>query len=205
MSPIASERIDWDTVKRRLPELQAGLEQADVVGEARLREIRRDRAVRLAARHTNASEQSDSLPLLVVRLGDETYGIELKHVVRVLPQPIVTPLPGAAFPLLGIANLHGEVRSVLNLRRLLGLPDGETNDDGYVLLLRRLGGIVGLQVERLAEVRHFSSPELTAPDDDANNRLLRYVSGVTPDKVIVLDVAALLDSAAAPALVTVPD
>lgn len=199
MSTIETLRIDWEAVKRRMPELQAAMERSNPISEARLHEIRCERAVRLAARQAKSRASTDAVPLIVFRLGNETYGIELKYVARVFPQTIVTPLSDASPTLLGIANLQGEVRSVLDLRRLLHLPETKVADDGYVLLLRGNGGCVGLQVERIDELRHFSPDRLTAPDDDANERCLRFVRGVTPDKVIVLDVGALVDPAAASA------
>lgn len=195
MSEMKTARLDRETVRRRMSELQAAFERSAEVSEARLLEIRHERAVRLASRRSDLPAATDVFPVLVFQLGAESYGIELKSIVRIFPQTIVTPLPGASPALLGIANLQGEVRSVLDLRRLSALSVGDAAADGYVLLLRHDGGFVGLYVEQLGGVRHFAPAELTAPDPELNERYLRGVQAVTPDKVIVLDVAALLDTA----------
>lgn len=176
-----------------MPELQASLERSAMTHCARLHEIRRERAARLANREASAIVTADTLRLFVFKLGDELYGVELNHVARVFMQPVITPLPGAPTALLGIVNLQGEVRSVLDLRRLLSLPDGGANADGYVLLLRHNGGLVGLRVEQLDEVRHIARSEVLLLDPNAHDRFTRFAQCITNDKVVILDTAALLD------------
>jgi purine-binding chemotaxis protein CheW len=193
MTAATTNRIDWASLRRQLPEMQSALERSATIGDSQLCEIRRARAERLAAGRPSARSATDVLSIFVFKLGEESYGVELRHVVRVFPQTNVTPVPGGATALLGIANLQGEVRSVLDLRRLLSLPDGGSEADGYVLLLRRAGGMVGLRVEQLSEVRHVARAEVTAADSNSDELVTRHARGMTLDKVILLDVEALLE------------
>lgn len=58
---------------------------------------------------------------IVLPLGSVRYGIELTDVREVVPDPLLTPVPGAPPAVLGVANLRGEVVPVLDTAALLGL------------------------------------------------------------------------------------
>lgn len=194
MNTTTTKRIDWEAIKQRMPELQATLMRPSTLDATLMNEIRRERAARLANPPTEMLSATDALSVVVFKIGDESYAVELKHVTRVLFQPAVTPVPGASNVLLGIANMQGEPRSVLDLRRLLSLPEGPVDPRGYVLLLRRACGLVGLRVDQLCDVRHVGCSEFITPEIGADDRLHRSVRGVTPDKVMLLDLDALLET-----------
>jgi purine-binding chemotaxis protein CheW len=59
---------------------------------------------------------------IVLPIGEDRYGIELTDVREVVPEPLLTPVPGAPAAVLGVVNLRGEVVPVLDTARLLGLP-----------------------------------------------------------------------------------
>jgi purine-binding chemotaxis protein CheW len=59
---------------------------------------------------------------IVLPIGEDRYGIELTDVREVVPEPRLTPVPGAPPAVLGVVNLRGEVVPVLDTAQLLGLP-----------------------------------------------------------------------------------
>jgi purine-binding chemotaxis protein CheW len=61
---------------------------------------------------------------LLLPLHDDLYALELTAVREVVPEPEVTPLPGAPACLLGIFNLRGEVVPLFDTAWLLGLEPG---------------------------------------------------------------------------------
>jgi len=177
--------IDWEAVKGRLAASQLALDRALTVDESRLQDIYRRRAVQLAQRRVHAGASTTGLPWLVVTLGAERYGIALRDVVEAIPFARCTPVPGARSELLGVINVRGEVRSVVDLARLLGLPKTEEKRAGYILLLRRQGQEIGLRVEQLEQVRLLSFEEAAGPPSP-------YVKGRS-EGVLLLDTAALLE------------
>ncbi len=58
---------------------------------------------------------------MVLGIGAERYAVELRDVEEVLPPVRATPVPGAAAVFAGVINVHGEIRPVMDLRRLLGM------------------------------------------------------------------------------------
>src|SRR5580658_783747 len=98
----------------------------------------RERAHRLSQRVVSAEAGQDSLPVIVLGLGNERagierYGVDLSDVAEVLPPVRATPVPGAAAAFAGVINVHGEIRPVLDLRRFLGMA-ASPSDDAPVIL-----------------------------------------------------------------------
>jgi purine-binding chemotaxis protein CheW len=184
------EGIDWDDVRRRLAESERALERALDGDPVRLDAAYRRRAERLAARRTEAAPAAEeSVPVLAFGIGAERYGLPLRDLEAVLPFANCTPVPGGVAELLGVTNVRGAVRSVLDLRRLLGLPEGPAGGAGYILLVRHGDQVVGLRVDSLEKAVRVATGSLVA----AAEPLGRYVKGLTPDRVIVLDAGAVLD------------
>ena len=164
----------------------AGLDRERSVIE----EVYRRRARRIAERKHDV-ESAAALPALVFRLGAERYGIELSHLVEILPYRHCTDIPGGPGALLGVINLRGDIRAVADSRRLLGLPEGDGSDKGYIVMVRHESGVVGLKVDSVEGVRDVAADELSATDGDAASRFLK---AITADGVIVIDTRAALSS-----------
>jgi hypothetical protein len=76
---------------------------------------------RLSQASGSRRSRTKRLPVIVLGIGKERYGIDLPDVAEVLPPVRATPVPGAAAVFAGVINVHGEIRPVIDLRRLLGM------------------------------------------------------------------------------------
>ena len=104
--------------------------------------------------------------------GEELYGVSSKKVVEVTASLHVAPLPNAPQWLLGIANLRGEIVSVLNFPALLGKKTSMSPapkikfivlrspafEFGAAFAVDRLNEIVTLQDEKIQSVTDENSP-----------------------------------------------
>ncbi len=82
--------------------------------------ILRERAARLAARRTTADSHVPTVPMLVVRAGEERLGLLATAVRELTRLDGVTPVPGAHPHLLGVINLHNDLVSLINPLGLAG-------------------------------------------------------------------------------------
>ncbi|MBI2504468.1 MAG: purine-binding chemotaxis protein CheW [Candidatus Latescibacteria bacterium] len=181
------KRIDWAEIKNRLK--QGQLAQGLGVDRQKVEAIFRQRAERLATRKALPGAVSGGLSVLTFYLGQECYAIELAELAEVLPFAGCAPLPGAPPELLGVVNLRGEFRPVVDLAVLLGLPVTEA-DAGQVLLLRPLGA--GLRVGRVDQVREISPEELILPGGESAALPTRYVQGLVPGALALLSAEMIL-------------
>jgi purine-binding chemotaxis protein CheW len=180
--------IDWDLVRSRVRSSERALEEALTGSPERIDAAYRLRAVRLAKGQAEHIPHAAGLPVLVFRLGQERYAIEIKEVAEALNLERCTAVPGSSPLFAGVINLRGELRAVLDLARLFELPGSADKDSGFVLLLRRHGQEIGLKVDRIEELREIQPEELSVSAGGKG----KYVMELAPGTLMLLSVDAVL-------------
>lgn len=166
--------------------------EGNEVDERVMDEVYRRRARQLAGRKA-AGTGSKTLAVMVFGLGKERYAIELSELAEVLPYRGCTAVPGALPALIGVINVRGEIRSVVDLRRILELQPGEDTATGYVLMVRQQGRTIGFKVDTIDQVRQIDPAQLvSATDGAAPIPGSRFVKALTADTVILIDTSAAL-------------
>jgi purine-binding chemotaxis protein CheW len=108
---------------------------------------------------TISTDNNISAQLLVFRLGERTYGMELGTVREIIPARSATRLPGAPPYIAGLVNVRGTVVTVFDLgARLGGRPIAPGR--GSVVLVERAGRVVGAKVDEVLDVRRMAEVEL---------------------------------------------
>ena len=131
-----------------------------------IEEIFRRRAQQLADRRT-VSTQSITRPVLVFSLGLERHAIEVAELLEVLPYRGCTAVPGTPAALLGVLNVRGDIRPVIDLRRLLGIDAAESGAASYLLMVRHESGAIGIAVDALDAIRQVEASELVSAGERA--------------------------------------
>jgi chemotaxis signal transduction protein len=164
-------------------------------GREHMEAVWRERADRLSQRPVLAGAGQSAFPVIALGIGKERYGIDLLDVAEVLPPICATPVPGAPAVFSGVINVHGEIRPVIDLRRLLGLDalGMESARDGglaRVVLLRKEGREMGLQVDSVEQIRWIRAGDLqSAGNGDTGSS--RHSKGYTKDLLTLLSTDAL--------------
>lgn len=157
--------------------------------ERTLRE--RARLLALEAGEEAASQDHDETEVLLCRLGDEQYALDLALLRAVQPARGLTPIPCTPAYVAGMLNVRGTVVTVLDLARLLDLPEGPPPEGAHALLTdcARGGGQgqVGLLVHEVLGVRRLSYDGLDQPL--SGNPAVRGIAG---GAIVALDLATLL-------------
>jgi purine-binding chemotaxis protein CheW len=158
--------------------------------QQRMEAVWRERAHRLSQRPVPAGTGQDLLPVLVLGIGKERYGIDLPDVAEVLPPVRPTPVPGAAAVFAGVINAHGEIRPVIDLRRWLGIETVPDGDLARVILLRKEGREMGLQIDSVEQILWIGSEDL-APPGTGDQGWSEHIKGSTKDLLMLLSTEAL--------------
>ena len=108
------------------------------------------------------------------RLGAHRLTVGITEVDEILPLPQATPVPGSRDWLLGIANVRGNLVTIVDLGWFLYGSRTPITARTRLILTRLQGRFLGLIVDEVFGQRHFSIPDMVedVPDDDALSGLV---------------------------------
>jgi len=150
------------------------------------------RARRLAVTRQDEDDHPVGTNALCFGIGGETYALPLADLIETMPLGAWTPVPGVSQHLLGVVNLRGEIRPVLNLHAMLGLPEPAADSPALLLFLRGGPGEIGIRAETLDRIRRIDERTLTLPHQSGNGLPQRFIAGISPDTIILLDARQIL-------------
>ena len=182
--------MDWEHTRKSAHAADVALEEPIEGTTERIAGVYRERAKKLS--QTAASAPSGT-PVLVFRLEQAHYGIELASVSAVLGAVRMTPVPEAEEKLEGLVNVKGTIRPVLNLRFLLNLPPAGRDAPEYFLLLRREQHELGIKVEEIERISALAPAAIAAdsPVIASQEGAAKYVSSSTFSALTMLRTSAL--------------
>jgi twitching motility protein PilI len=129
-----------------------------------LRQYQRELVERL-----RSAESAQTTSRLGLQLGEESWLVDLADAGEVIPVPPITPLPLMHAWFKGLANVRGNLYSVVDFPAFVGLPPVNLTDQARLLLLNerfRMGA--ALLVERSLGLRNAAQLEArAAPRGDA--------------------------------------
>ena len=100
---------------------------------------------------------------LTFRLGDEDFGIEIRHVTEIVSIQKITAVPDLPAFVKGAINLRGQVIPVIDLRLRFGMPPREYSERTCIVITR-LGDItVGMVVDMVSEVLVIPASDMSPP------------------------------------------
>lgn len=185
--------IDWTQVHARLKASNQALIQALEPDAAHIAAIGRRRAAYLAQRSRQKKSEA-GLPVLIFQVQGERYAVPLENLSEVAGPSVCTPLPGLTDRLLGLVNLHGEIRPVLDTAALLGIPrkSGERGRPGAIMYLRWQSRVIGLAADLLEGMGRLSEAELAQPMQEGSAMPRRFIKAITREALALIDVPGLL-------------
>ena len=96
---------------------------------------------------------SGTIQYIVLKIGNEQYGIDIKYVDNIIHMSSITRVPKVASYIKGVINVRGEVIPVMNIRTKMCLPEEEyTKSTRIVIVKSEQHGFVGLIVDAVREV-----------------------------------------------------
>lgn len=190
-------RIDWEAVKRHMAEAEGRIGRSLEPDPARVAQVLRQRA-RILAERRSSGPAVPTEKVLAFHLGQELCALPLTAIAEVQAFRRCTPVPGQAQELLGVVNLRGRIRPVLDLGRMLGSKGGGGTGGGYVLFLRAATGEIGARVDSVAAVHDIQIDALADTGQDGGRLSSRFTRGIAGGALILLDAeavrAALVDA-----------
>ena len=110
--------------------------------------------------------------------GDRYLGIEVRRVQEVIHSQAITPAPLARGEIRGLINLRGVIVPALDLRRRLGLDDGDESAPPMNIVVRTDDGLVSLLVDRIGDVLDVDEEQFEEPPETLRGAARDVVRGV---------------------------
>jgi purine-binding chemotaxis protein CheW len=154
--------------------------------------ILKARARALAKEPEQAVAARSFMEIIEFRLASETYGIESSFVREVYQLKDFTPLPGVPSFVLGIVNVHGQILSVVDLKKFFNLPDKGLGEFNKVIILHNVCMEFGILADAVLGTQSVPLDAIQAPPVTVTGIGAEYLKGITGEHVIVLDAEKIL-------------
>ena len=140
------------------------------------------------------STVSTRVQYIVVKLGNERFGINISYVDNIVRMTRMTRVPEVAPYIKGVINLRGEVVPVMSTRIKMGLePDVETNATRIIILKFEQQGFIGCIVDAVNEVVTLSTDSIEKVKDSDGDTFVQGVGKTEDGLISVLDLDALIN------------
>jgi purine-binding chemotaxis protein CheW len=158
---------------------------------ARREAILRERALKLARVESEAA-RSPGLEVLAFQLAAETYAVEIAFVREIVPLSALTAIPCTPAFVLGLINLRGELCPLIDLKRLLGVPQqGLTNATSAVVLHDRAMEF-GIVADVIVGVRSVAEDDIRPAPATLTGINASFLRGILDDHTVLLDARTIL-------------
>ena len=121
----------------------------------------------------------DTIQLVTFEIDEEYFGIEVSCVQEVIKFDRLSPAPGALEIIEGVIDLRGDIIPVIDLRKLLKMATGESNEGTKILIVEVSEYVFGFIVDKVDEVSTFAASEFAPAPPGTNHSGSEYTVGVT--------------------------
>lgn len=123
--------------------------------------------------------EGETTQFIVIRIGDEQYGISIKFIDNIVRMKKITRVPKVAEHLLGIINIRGEVIPVMSLRLKMDLEKDVITNDTRVIILKTDVELIGVLVDAVKEVMTLENSSIEkVGHDGSKEEKQNFISGV---------------------------
>ncbi len=134
----------------------------------------------------NRHVELDTTQFIVVQLGGEQYGIDIKYISNIMKMVKITRVPKVSDYILGVINVRGVIIPTISLRLKMGLPENEiTKKTRIIILTLEQHESIGVLVDEVKEVVTLDEEHIEKVSYEKDNKE-RFLSGIgKPDERLI--------------------
>lgn len=140
-------------------------------------------------------ESVEPVQYIVIRLGDEQYGIDIRNIDNIVRMQAITRIPKMPIYLKGVINMRGEVIPVMSMRLKMGLEEDVITKATRIIVLKlEQEGNVGFIVDEVKEVVTLTADEIekiTYNSKDEKTNLINAVGKHNEELISLFDLNAI--------------
>lgn len=142
------------------------------------RSIFRQRAKELTLQVESSKIPNELIPLAIIGLGDEYFGLDLELVRGFIDISNLTPIPCCPNHIVGNMNLRGEIITLVDIRKALNIPISPINIGSQAVVVQVENIVAGLPVERVLDMVELNV-DLNSSPAAPSTLNLQYLQGMT--------------------------
>lgn len=121
----------------------------------------------------------ETTQFIVVKLGEEQYGIDIKDVDNIVRMQNITRVPKVQDYIKGVINLRGEVIPVMSIRIKMELPADEYTKATRIIILK-MGqqGNIGIIVDEVKEVVTLRNTQIEKVAYESKEEKSSFIFGI---------------------------
>lgn len=121
----------------------------------------------------------EAIQYIVVKIGSEQYGIDIKYVDNIVRMQKITRVPKVQHYFKGVINLRGEIIPVMSLRLKMNQPEDEfTNATRIIILKLEAQAAIGIIVDEVKEVVTLEENEIEKVFYDVKDDKAGFINGI---------------------------
>ena len=129
------------------------------------------------------SESTTSVQYIVVKIGNEQYGIDIKYIDNIVRSQNITRVPKTQSYYKGVINLRGEICPIMSMRLKLGLePDELTDKTRFIDQVKEVVTLEEEDIERISR----------STNDDAAANYINAIGKKDGELISLLDIVSLI-------------
>lgn len=172
-------------MSKTLMESTLGAQHRALITQKHLFQKKRKEAGASLKRGSN-KKRKDTVGLICFLLNDESYGIALERTREIVQTEEIVRVPGSPDYFKGMINLRGQVITVLDLKRFLGLERSQLSEDSRVLIVQQERNTIGLLVDKVDEIIRLEKNLIVPPPEGMANGQYVQALGEWSERVITL-------------------
>ncbi len=141
--------------------------------------------------------QTEQMKIVVFRIGEEEFGVDVMKVFEVLQRPAVRTVPKAPDFVEGIAEVRTAVVPVIDMRKRFNVPHGDASAPERLLVVEVGEHRIGLVVDAVPGVVKLESDSISPPPEYFKGLAARYMGGIARKLerlIILLNLEEILSS-----------
>ncbi len=147
-------------------------------------------------KETTVDVEAEHIKVVIFTLRESLYafpGVDVKEILSLMD---ISPVPGAPDFIPGLINNRGDIESVINLNKFLGLPDSESTAASRIIMASKAGLRSGILVDAVIDVVDMPLASIKPALSTLGHAIKELVTGeliYLSRTVVMLDIGRLFE------------
>ena len=146
----------------------------------------------------HSERDAQKVMYMTFKSGNEYFGMKIQYVSEIIPYQAITAIPETEEYIKGLINLRGKIIPVIDISLRFKQEPFEYNDRTCIIVLNVQSTVVGLIIEKIAEVVEIQEENILPPpsigkSDRVQNKYVYGIGKVGDSVKLLLDPEKLLN------------